>query len=262
MASIFVYEGKSDIGYQKAINEDDIGVLELNDEILLLIIADGVKSVLETRFQPAAIAIQEIGSFMQRIFKKSPDLLTQYPELFLSEALESANRVLTVFSACDEDHYTGFGCSCTCCLIYRKKDEIYATVASVGNTRLYLIRFTKSLPSIHQLTTDHTRAAEMVFSGLITEEQYYTHLDRLVLTSGLGVLPEPRIQILENLFLKKDDIILMTTDGIHYAIRPEALSDIVLQSGSCADAVKSLIEAAKLEKYADNMSAIVTYISP
>ena len=52
----------------------------------------------------------------------------------------------------------------------------------------------------------------------------------------------------------------MTTDGIHYAIRPEALSDIVLQSGSCADAAKSLIEAAKLEKYADNMSVIVAYV--
>ena len=100
----------------------------------------------------------------------------------------------------------------------------------------------------------------MVLSGLITEEQYYTHLDRLVLTSGLGVLPKPRIQILEDISLKKDDIILMTTDGIHYAIRPEALSDIVLQSGSCADAAKSLIEAAKLEKYADNMSVIVAYV--
>lgn len=52
----------------------------------------------------------------------------------------------------------------------------------------------------------------------------------------------------------------MTTDGIHYAIRPEALSDIVLQSGTCSDAAKSLIEAAKIEKYPDNMSALIAYI--
>ena len=100
----------------------------------------------------------------------------------------------------------------------------------------------------------------MVLAGLITEEQYYTHMDRLVLTSGLGILPDPKIQILENLTLKQEDILLMTTDGIHYAIRPEAMSDIVLQSGSCREAAGSLIEAAKLEKYPDNMSAIVAYI--
>ena len=51
-------------------------------------------------------------------------------------------------------------------------------------------------------------------------------MDRLVLTSGLGILPEPKLQILDNLSIKKNDILLMTTDGIHYAIRPEALSDI------------------------------------
>ncbi len=260
MNSIFAYEGSSNVGYQKSINEDDIGVVELDGETLLLMIADGTKSAIETRFQPASIAIHEVSSFLQRIFKQTPGLLTQYSELFLAEAIEHANRVLNVFSVCDEDYYAGFGCSFTCCLLYKKEEKIYATVASAGNTRLYLIRLIKGVPSIHQLTTDHTRAADMVLSGLITEEQYYTHLDRLVLTSGLGVLPKPRIQILEDISLKKDDIILMTTDGIHYAIRPEALSDIVLQSGSCADAAKSLIEAAKLEKYADNMSVIVAYV--
>lgn len=85
-------------------------------------------------------------------------------------------------------------------------------------------------------------------------------MDRLVLTSGLGILPEPKLQILDNLSIKKNDILLMTTDGIHYAIRPEALSDIVLQSGTCSDAAKSLIEAAKIEKYPDNMSALIAYI--
>ena len=260
MSSIFAYEGNTNTGYQKSINEDDIGVVELNDETLLLMIADGAKSAIETRFHPASIAIHEAASFLQRFFKQAPELLTQYPELFLSETIQYANRVLNVFSACDEDHYAGFGCSFTCCLLYKKEQDIYATVASAGNTRLYLIRVVKGVPSIHQLTTDHTHAAEMVLSGLITEEQYYTHLDRLVLTSGLGVLPDPKIQILENLLLKKNDIILMTTDGIHYAIRPEALSDIVLRSGSCTDAAKSLIEAAKLEKYADNMSVIVAYV--
>lgn len=260
MSSIYAFEGKSDVGYQKTVNEDIIEAMELDDNTLLLMVADGSKSDSESGLQPASIAIHETGSFIRRIFKKSPKLFIQYPDLFLSEAMEYANRVLTVFHACDEERFAGFGCSLTCCLLYVHDGKQRAVVSSVGNTRLYLIRLIKGSPSIHQLTTDHTKAADMVLSGLINEEQYYTHLDRLVLTSGLGVMPEPKIQVIENLSLKKNDIILMTTDGLHYAIRAEAMSDIVLQSGSCTEAVKSLIEAAKLEKYADNMSAIVAYL--
>lgn len=260
MNSIYTYGGTADPGYHKSINEDEIGALELDDDVLLLLIADGTKSAIERRFQPAYVAIHEIQSFIQRFYERNPSMVLNYPDIFLSESIITANRVLTIFAACDEEYYSGFGCSLTCCLIYKNENKTYATVASAGNTRLYLIRLSKDIPSIHQLTNDHTRAADMVLSGLITEEQYYTHLDRLILTSGLGVSPEPKIQILENLSLRKDDIILMTTDGIHYALRPEAISDIVLQSGSCAEATKSLIEAAKLEKYADNMSAIVAYI--
>ena len=32
MNSIFAYEGSSNVGYQKSINEDDIGVVELDGE--------------------------------------------------------------------------------------------------------------------------------------------------------------------------------------------------------------------------------------
>lgn len=260
MSSIFNYEGISDIGFQKTSNEDFVEAFEFDEKSLLLVIADGIKSDAEGGLHPASVAVQEIGALARRVFQKSPNLLSEYPDFFLSECLLAANRLLTVFTASNDERYAGFACSISCCLLYRQSEKVCATIASAGNTRVYLIRMKKGLPSIHQLTTDHTRGADMVLSGLIKEEEYYTHLDRLVLTSGIGVLSDPKIQILDNLNIKKDDILLMTTDGIHYAIRPEALCDIVLQSGSCSDAVKSLIEAAKLEKYPDNMSAIVVYI--
>lgn len=258
--SIYAFEGKSDVGYQKTVNEDYLDAALLDEHTLLLLIADGTRSEPASGFQPASIAIHEIRSFICRIYKEAPDMLFQRPGLFLSEAMIHANRVLTVFTACEEERFSGFGCSLTCCFLYTAGEKQCAAVLSAGNTRLYLIRVVKGVPSIHQLTTDHTKAADMVLAGLISEEEYYTHLDRLVLTSGLGVQPEPKIQILDELSIRKDDILLMTTDGIHYSIRPEALSDIVLQSGSCAEAVNSLIEAAKLEKYPDNVSALVAYI--
>ena len=260
MTSIYSYDGKSDIGYQKSINEDFIDAVELDERTLLLFVADGTNSDPDGGLQPASIAIHEMGTMLKRIFEKSASAFLMNPELFLTEAFEFANRILMVFTAANKDRFAGFGCSLACCLIYQKENQTCATVVNAGNTRFYLIRLTKGTPAIHQLTTDHTRASDMVLTGQISEEEYYSHLDRLVLTSGLGILPEPKLQILDNLYIKKNDILLMTTDGIHYAIRPEALSDIVLQSGTCSDAAKSLIEAAKIEKYPANMSALIAYI--
>lgn len=259
MSERYSFEGKSDVGIQKIVNEDYIDTLHLDDDTLLLLIADGSGSDPEG-FQPAIIASTEIKTTVKRIFDKRPALALNSSDLVLYEAYMNANRVLSVFAVCDPERYLRIGCSVTCCLLYQREKRTYASIASVGNTRLYLIRLSKHSPSIHLLTVDHTKAADMVTAGLLNEEDYYSHLDRLVITSALGISPEPKIQILENILIKKDDIVLMTTDGIHYAIRSEAMCDIVLQSGSCSDAVCSLIEAAKLEKYPDNMSAIVAYI--
>lgn len=60
--------------------------------------------------------------------------------------------------------------------------------------------------------------------------------------------------------LKENDIVLMSTDGLHYAIQPEAMSNIILESTNCMEAARNLIDAAKnVVKYPDNMSAMVIY---
>lgn len=255
MNNIYSFEGKSDVGIQKAINEDYIDSLQIDGDTLLLIIADGSGSE-PNGYQPAVIASTEIKATVKRFYDKNSDILFTCSDLVLYEAFTNANRVLSVFAACDPDRFSKFACSVTCCLLHKHN----ATVVSIGNCRLYMIRLFKNSPAIHLLTSDHTQAADMVTAGLLNEEDYYNHVDRLVLTRALGISPEPKIQILKDISVKKDDIILMTTDGIHYAIRPEAMCDIVLQSGSCTDAAGGLIEAAKIEKYPDNMSVIVAYL--
>ena len=260
MNSIYSFDGKSDMGYQRTVNEDYIDAIVLDDKSLFLVVADGIGSV-PGGLQPAAIAVGEISHIIRRFYQQHKEILFSIPEIIMREAMYTANRVLNVFPACDEERFAGFGTSATCCFIYQINGSTRITAASTGNTRLYLLRLRKDrVPSIHQLSADHTKAAEMLDEGIIGAEQYYTHPDRIILTSGLGVVAEPKIQIINDIQLKKNDIILLTSDGIHYAIRTEAISDIVLQSGSCADATKGLIEAAKLEKYPDNMSAVITYL--
>ena len=60
--------------------------------------------------------------------------------------------------------------------------------------------------------------------------------------------------------LKKNDIIIMTTDGIHYAYRKEALFDILMNTQTIDEAAETMVETAlKLRVYPDNISANVIW---
>lgn len=107
------------------------------------------------------------------------------------------------------------------------------------------------------MTRDHTKAMYLYEQGLITMEDYYQHPDRLRMTSGVGVVADPVIQTMAGK-LQEKDIVVMTTDGIHYALRPDAMEEIVLRSEWVDQAAASLVSAAKdIVKYPDNMTAAV-----
>ena len=109
-----------------------------------------------------------------------------------------------------------------------------------GNTRLYILRNS----ALTQITRDQTKAAELLNEGKIDLETYHVHPDRLVITDGLGILLKPHIQILHGK-LKENDIVLMSTDGLHYAVQPDAMATIILESKDCMEAAKNLIDASK-----------------
>lgn len=63
--------------------------------------------------------------------------------------------------------------------------------------------------------------------------------------------------------IRPTDLVVLTTDGVHYAVQPEFMADIILKSGSCQEASYNLVQAAKVEvKYPDNMSAMVVHGNP
>lgn len=64
------------------------------------------------------------------------------------------------------------------------------TFGHAGNTRLYIIRDQKVL----QLTKDHTEGQNWLFRG-ISEESYYTAIERLMLYNGIGISATPIVQV-------------------------------------------------------------------
>lgn len=252
----YLYGGASDTGYSRENNEDYMNVIELDDTTLFALISDGAGSKCSS-LQPASIVANYISDAVKRIFKANKNLFFEHTSLFLQEAMQGANQVLGAFKKGNEEMYAGFGAGFTCCLC---TDGGKITFAHTGNSRIYLIRINEKdkAPSMKQLTRDHTKAQRLLDEGHITLEHYHTHPDRLVITSSLGISSEPIIQTY-NGRLRKNDILLMTTDGIHYAIIPDAIMQLVIAAENCDSAVKSLIEAGKMQKYPDNMSAVVIW---
>lgn len=252
----YFYSGASDIGCNRETNEDYMNILEMDDKTLLAILCDGAGSKCSS-LQPAAIAANCICDTAKRIYHMNPSLFLSNTALFLQEALLNANQVLGAFCKGNEEMYAGFGSGVTCCVC---SENGKITFAHTGNSRIYLIRNhpKDKIPTMRQLTRDHTKAQRLLDEGHISSEQYHTHPDRLTITSCLGISSDPSIQIHTG-NLKKDDILLMTTDGIHYAIIPDAMMQLVIAAENCDNAVSTLIAAAKMQKYPDNMSAIILW---
>jgi protein phosphatase len=258
------FGGYYDIGYNRDVNEDYVLVRDVFSDpkdnsktVTFAAIADGMGSI-QGEFQPAMIALNETMLVLLEVMKDpyGRELITQNAGLFLKTALYAANRVMGGFKLGDEKR-SGYGACVTCCLFYDNK----YTFVHTGNTRCYLLRVgADGLIVPRQITVDHTKAATLVSKGMITAEEYHTHPDNLIVTSGLGVLTDPEIQMLDDAPLREKDILFLTTDGVHCSIRPEAMTDIVLGSRNCAEASESLVKAAVMQKLrADNMSALVIW---
>lgn len=242
----------TDLGYGRSTNEDAIMVKELSKDTMIAMIADGAGSHNE-EFQPASIVLNEIYDFISKVTEEEgEEFLKENITLIFKLAINSANRALGLFKLANEDLYGGFATSLTICLISKNN---YFAIAHTGNTRLYILR-TGFKNNIRQLTTDHTKGYRLVSEGKITEEMYYTSPERLKIESGLGFGADPELQIVDG-YLNENDGVLLTTDGIHYAIRPEAISEIIARSGTLDEGCNTLIAAAKELKYIDNASAIL-----
>ena len=251
----YYYSGSTDMGYKRTVNEDYIDVVSLAKDCVFAVLADGMGSK-PTGIQPAQLASGFIARQIKLIYDDDNEYLLDNAEQILQQLLRSAGELIGAFRTANEELYAGYATTLTCCLLTPDKRMISA---HLGNSRIYLIRNRKGVSGIRQITTDDTAAREFCDRRLITEEEYYTHPDRNKLTSVLGISSEPKIQIMDAP-LKQNDILLVTSDGIHYAVRPEAMLDIVIGSDNCRTAVDNLIYAAKTQEYSDNMSAIVIYI--
>jgi hypothetical protein len=124
----------------------------------------------------------------------------------------------------------------------------------VGDSRLYLLRDGE----LAQLSADHTLAAEMVRSGVMTREQATRSRLGHVLSRAIGT--QPAVQVDTLLFdLLPEDRLLLCSDGLSEAIEDSSTVSHLL-AGDIQSVPMSLIETANQNDARDNVTVIAVNI--
>lgn len=243
-----VFAAKSDIGLVRTENQDSFGKFpEDNLDIYsgkgqLFIVADGMGGHKGGK-EASSIAVKVVNSE----YFNSP-----YDEtVALKEAIEKANTTIYNQSG-DKSEFGRMGTTCSVLVL---KDE-NGIIGHVGDSRIYKIENN----IIEQLTNDHTKVQEMLREGILTPEEAINYPSKSVLARALGVDENVRIDIIENIKLKKGQSYILCSDGLAKVIKSEILH--IVSNNTPSDACNILVDLANERGGKDNVTVLIIKVDP
>jgi protein phosphatase len=257
VADVRIAVGAATAAGGRPANEDRVHVGELaptagpsghgsGEAAFLLAVADGMgghqQGEVASRLAIEAV-VTAVGS------DPGPD-----PALLLKQAFRQANEAIyTGGQAAAQDDPMG---TTLVAAVLRGK---YATIASIGDSRAYLVRAN----ALTQITTDHSLVEEQVAQGTITADQAKRSPSRNILTHALGQRPklDPRLPEIFELTLLPRDRLLLCTDGFYDVIDDREYVQTLLELEPAA-AANRLIGLAVERGTSDNVSAVIAEALP
>ena len=238
--------GLSEIGRVRETNQDRILLRDrLTRGASLYAVADGL----------GGHAAGGVASTLavETLVREVPALLERRltPAEALALAVRRANADINA-QASSPDR-AGMATTCTAALIAGHA----AVLAHVGDSRAYLLRGM----DIRQLTVDHSVVAEMVRHGTLSPAAAGEHAQRHVLTRALGTASDVQIDVLA-VPLRARDALLLVSDGVHSAVTPQEMVDIVRTTRDGGEACRMLVGLANARGGTDNASVVLIRVRP
>jgi protein phosphatase len=227
------------VGLVKDQNQDRFLIREFSDDSVLLAVADGAGG------GPAGL--EASGVVIERLNDFEPD--SQTPGDRLVSLMQEADQ--RIFAAVEkEPDLKGMGSTLTAAFI--KGEAVFW--AHVGDSRLYLFRGDE----LTQVTEDDTMAGFLLTEGEISREEARVHPGRNFLFDfiGSGEFEEET----GSLTLHKDDILLLTTDGLHDRVPEEKLASILRSNSGLDKKLDSLVTIALEESGKDNVTVVAVQV--
>ncbi len=236
------------VGMKREENQDSLGrdPIETNGQPSpkgsLFVIADGMGGHVGGR-QASNLAVEVV------LRAYSSDFSNSVKES-LKHAFKEANREIYDFSI-NNPQFSGMGTTCIALALHGNTGSF----AHVGDSRLYGIVSGR----IEQLTQDHTKVAELVRQGVITEGEADVHPERSLLLRAMGVRRDLSFDLVVGFDVGVDDRFLMCTDGLSNLVSKAEMLDICLShppQGSC----DMLVDLANKRGGHDNITVQVIQV--
>lgn len=243
--------GGTDVGKKRLRNEDRLYV---GNDLGLFIVADGMGGhaagdlAAQIAVAVASEHLENNQSVIERVRRgqESPDELVTVTR----NAVEAASRQVYEKATSNAAH-AGMGCTMTVLLAVGQ----HAAMAHVGDTRLYLLRDSE----VHQLSADHTLAAELVKVGAITAEQAVNHHYAHILSRSVGNQEGAQVDTLL-LDIAPGDRFLLCSDGLSGYLRDTSWLAEQLAAEDVEEIPDQLIEYANSAGGSDNITVVVATI--
>jgi len=236
---------RSDTGKIRKENEDSFYIPNIDDEIKLFLVADGIGGQNHGKFA-SMMTIEEIIKF----FIKNYDQYKNSTSILMEAIKYSNSSVLDLASSRQEFH--GMGTTLVAALI--NNDELF--LSNAGDSRCYIIR--KGI--ISQLTVDNSYVQYLLEQGAISTEEAHNHPQRNLITKAIGLEKNIDIEI-DCIKLYPEDILLLCTDGLTTMLSDEEILHIILKkNGNIEQAADELVNKAKTNGGTDNITAILVEV--
>lgn len=235
---------RSDTGRTHAANED-ASLVDLDRG--LFAVADGVGG------QPAGeiaatVAIERLPALIDRAIewaKADTDTAIGQAVVDLSEVVQAEAETAPELE--------GMATTIVMVLI----DGDVAHVAHAGDSRVYLTRHGR----LYRLTDDHSLAAELVQSGVITAEEASTHPFGHSITQAIG-LPRALRPSVHQVELMAGDRLLLCSDGLTDMVTDEHIGALLTAGADPGATCDALVDAANAAGGKDNITTVVVDYRP
>lgn len=241
----------SDIGASRKENQDALYYYEDN-EIPIYIVADGMGGHRDGHFA-SNLAVTVISEFYHDNYDKLISEEMHIPQL-LRESINEANS--KIFKAAEEDDEEG-SMGTTIVVVLIKDNEAF--IGHVGDSRAYIHNGEEFI----RITKDHSLVEALLSSGSITEDEAKVHPQRNLITRAVGTTSEVDVDI-RSLDVNKDDIILMSTDGLHGVLQDSYICEKLEEAEKKKNMDKlctEMIDEVNELGGPDNITVLITKIS-
>lgn len=222
-------------GFVKDRNQDRFLVREFSNGSVLLAVADGAGG------EPEGERAAEIAKETLKHFDHDRESVVGH----LVELMQTADQRIVELVE-ENPELKGMGTTMTVAFV---QGSVVHWV-HVGDSRLYLFRSGE----LSQMTEDDTMAAFLLSEGQIDSEEARVHPGRSFLFECIGCgLFEAKTG---SLSVHPNDLLLLTTDGLHDRIPEEEILSILLSDAELEEKLAALVSTALDASGRDNITVV------